>query len=154
MATWGKSSFEPHPEGVFEGTLVAYEDAEGQFGPQVCLKFDTSELMSDGRPYRVSYYVKPNLHPKSNAYKAFKAIGIDADEIDPADVEEVLDQAIERGVKCQLVIKEYQRGDGSASTKVTDLLAIKKKAAKEKEPVGAAAGGAKKKQLWADDDEE
>lgn len=126
MAEWGRKTFQPHPEGIYVGTFVNYQDKEGQWGPQVLVEFDSTELMDDGKPYRVGYFMNADIGPKSKATKFLKMFNYDTEEMDPADVEGVFDALIESGAKVQMVIEEYQRKDGTMSTKISNLLPMPK----------------------------
>lgn len=147
-----RSSFTPHPEGLTIGTFVDHVAETGQFGPQTRLSFDTDELMDDGRPFRVVFWITTQINPKSNAYKFLKAMGIDVDGISDEELEALdLDNLLHK--RCQLVIEHKKKPDGTVQAKVANLLPLKAKrpaanAAPKQELVGAGAGAVAPTVLW------
>lgn len=120
---WTRTTFTPHPEGVFKAQFVSWEeDNGGQYGQQVKLTFDTEEMMEDGRPFRISVWTKPSLHEKGRVAKLLKAYGEDAEEIDVETFD--LDEYI--GRKCQVIIEHYRGQDGSTKAKIANFLPAKK----------------------------
>ena len=120
---WTRSTFTPHPEGVFKAQFVEWApDDSGQFGQQVKLTFDTEEEMDDGRPFRISVWTKPSLHEKGRVAKLLKAFGESAEEVDLDSFD--LDDYI--GRKCQVVIEHYRGQDGSEKAKIANFLPLQK----------------------------
>lgn len=156
-----RSSFEPHPEGLTIGTLADHTyEPNGTFGPQTRLSFDTEELMDDGRPFRVCYWVTDQFNPKSNLFKFLKAMGVDVDNVTDDELAE-MDFPEFLGRKCQLLIEHKKKADGSITAKVANLLPIKTRrpakpeaaAPPARELVGAGAGPARSPRRTAVDDD-
>jgi hypothetical protein len=150
-----RSTFEPHPEGPTVGTFVDFKDEEGKYGPQTRVSFDTEELMEDGRPFRIAYWITEQFNPRSNAYKFLKAMGIDVDNIEDAELEGLdLNDLI--GRRCQLIIEHIKRPDATISAKVANLLSLKKRQPPKPEPAPEpvrAATGARSAAKWVDDED-
>ena len=170
-----KSDFELHPAGEWRAQFVEWErDVHEKFGVQVKLTFDTEVLMDDNRPYRISTWCKPSLHPKGKVYKLLQALGNDPDEISDEQLRTfTLDDYI--GGRCRLAIVHEKKKDSDDVThKINGFLPYKKapvktanwdeepesggdKAAQQqpaKEPATAGKSNAKGKKTQANWDDE
>lgn len=139
-----RKKFELHPAGVTIGQLadIAF-DEEGKFGPQIVWKFDTEEVMDDGRPFRVSYWTTPTLNEKSHLYALLKAFGENPE--DPKwEVEELsdLDELIGRRVQLDVIHKKTENG---AVSRIDKMMALPKRRdrGEEEEPRKPAGAGAR-----------
>lgn len=135
-----RSVFEPHPEGATVGKFVDWvHEPEGEFGPQIRASFDTRELMKDGRPFRVSFWVTDRVNPRSNAFRLLRAFGLDPDRMSDAELLALdLDTFIGREV--QLVVEHRKRPDGSITAKVTNILPLRSPSSTESNRDGPDGG--------------
>ena len=145
---WLRKTFELHPEGSFRAQFVEWqEDQNEKFGGVQCrLTFDTEALMSDGRPYRISTWSKPSLHPRSRVSKFLKAIGVDPDTISDDELKTfTMDDYI--GRKLKLVIIHETSEEGTERHKIASFSPLK--AAKVPEANGDKAVGKAEKATTA-----
>jgi len=107
--------FTPHPNGTFEGRIVAVEDkgeVETPFGtkPKLAIKIESeTETMEDGRPFSAWLWVTLSGSPKSNLYKIRTTLlgrDLTADECGGFEDSEVVD----RRVGYQIVHREGKEG--------------------------------------------
>jgi hypothetical protein len=103
-----RKQFVLHPQGSARLTLADYElKMDGQFGPQICWKFDSNKLMppkegsTQRLPFRQHYYTSTEYSPdpRNKLGIVLRALGVDVDQpkFDPKklDLDDLMGRVVE-----------------------------------------------------------
>lgn len=102
MPTFGVTEYFTHPAGTHTGTLVDWEEVDGQYGPQIRWEFETGQTRDDGVAARVRFFTGCNFGGKTKLTQLLNAFGYSA----PTTASEAaqFDPNALLGAQCRLVI--------------------------------------------------
>lgn len=119
------TKYDPIPAGVYLAQIGAVDEAEGQFGPQLKIRFD---LLDDEHSDRaLTGWTSCKLSPKSKLYTWSKAAIFGGRDI-PATWSFDSDGLLGRQV--QIVVSAERGSDGETYNKVKDVLPLRQRAAR------------------------
>jgi len=119
------TKYEPIPAGVYVAQVGNVEEAEGQFGSQLKIRFDLLDPDFDDRS--LTGWTSCKLSPKSKLWAWTKAAIFSGHDIPDGwsfDSDELLDKRV------QIVVSAERGSDGEVFNKVKDVLPLRQRPAR------------------------